>query len=111
MFSRFRLSNEDRDYFFFLWQEKDGTEPIVYRMDRLPFGASCSPFVAIYAVRRILKDTGEPDKVLRAVEENMYVDDYLGSATSVAEAVEEADSQELLIRCRSQAPRMDLKFA
>ncbi len=59
-------------------------------MDRLPFGASCSPFVAIYAVRRILKDTGEPDKVLRAVEENMYVDDYLGSATSVAEAVEEA---------------------
>jgi hypothetical protein len=90
MFSRFRLSVEDRDYFCFLWQEKDGSEPIVCRMDRLPFGASCSPFVAIYAVHRILEDTGAADNVIRAVKERMYVDDYLGSASSVAEAVEEA---------------------
>lgn len=90
MFSRFRLSIEDRDYFCFLWQEKDDIEPIVCRMDRLPFGASCSPFVAIFAVRRILKDTGVPDKVIRAVEEKMYVDDYFGSAPSVTEVVEEA---------------------
>jgi hypothetical protein len=109
MFSRFRLSIEDRDYFCFLWQEKDDIEPIVCRIDQLPFGASCSPFVAIYGVRRILKDTGPPDKVVRAVEEKMYVDDYLGSATSVTEAVEEAVT--VLVRCRSQSPRMDLKFA
>ena len=33
-------------------RERRETEPTVCRMDRLPFGASCSPFVAIYGVRR-----------------------------------------------------------
>ena len=73
MFSRFRLSEEDRDYFCFLWQEKDGSEPIVCRLDRLPFGSSCSPFVDIYAVHRIFKDNGTADNVIRAVKQRMYV--------------------------------------
>ena len=90
MFSRFRLSSEDRNYFCFLWKEKDAAEPIVCRMDRLPFGVNCSPFVAIYTVRRILEDAGVPENVIQAVKERMYVDDYLGSASSVAEAVQEA---------------------
>ncbi|XP_046632671.1 uncharacterized protein LOC124312218 [Daphnia pulicaria] len=90
MFSRFRLSSEDRNYFCFLWQEKDAAELIVCRMDRLPFGVNCSPFVAIYTVRRILEDAGVPESVIQAVKERMYVDDYLGSAPSVNEAVEEA---------------------
>ena len=88
MFSRFRLSEEDANYFCFLWGKS--TSPDVCRMDRLPFGASCSPFVAIYALRRIMEDAGANDPVISAVRESMYVDDYLNSASSVDTAVAEA---------------------
>ena len=50
MFSRFRLSAEDSNYFCFLWRDRATLEPAVSKMDRLPFGASCSPFVAIHTV-------------------------------------------------------------
>ena len=73
MFSRFRFFVKGRDYFGFLWQEKHGSEPIVCRLDRLPLGASCSPFVDIYAVHRIFKDNGTADNVIRAVKQRMYV--------------------------------------
>jgi uncharacterized protein (UPF0147 family) len=48
-----------------------------------------SSFVAIYTVRRILEDARVPENVIQAVKERMYVHDYLGSASSVAEAVDE----------------------
>ena len=90
MFSRFRLSEEDANYFCFLWGKEKIASPDVCRMDRLPFGASCSPFVAIYALRRIMEDAGANDPVISAVRESMYVDDYLNSASSVDTAVAEA---------------------
>ncbi|XP_045032663.1 uncharacterized protein LOC123474519 [Daphnia magna] len=90
MFSRFRLASSDADYFCFLWRDKETDEPTVCRMNRLPFGASCSPFVAIYAVRQIVKDAGVAEHIVTAVQERMYVDDYLSSAPSVVEALSEA---------------------
>ena len=90
MFSRFRLSAEDVNYFCFLWGQKGKATPDVCRMDRLPFGASCSPFVAIYAIRRIMEDAGASESILSVVRDSMYVDDYLNSAPSVEEAVAEA---------------------
>ncbi|XP_032792710.1 uncharacterized protein LOC116929557 [Daphnia magna] len=41
-------------------------------------------------LRCILEDAGVPENVIQAVKERMYIDDYLGSASSVAEVVEEA---------------------
>ncbi|KAI9549790.1 hypothetical protein GHT06_006354 [Daphnia sinensis] len=90
MFSRFRLASRDADYFCFLWRDKETDEPTVCRMNRLLFGASCSPFVAIYAVRQIVKDAGVAEHIVTAVQERMYVDDYLSSAPSVVEALSEA---------------------
>ncbi|KAI9555042.1 hypothetical protein GHT06_020340 [Daphnia sinensis] len=90
MFSRFHLASRDADYFCFLWRDKETDEPTVCRMNRLPFGASCSPFVAIYAVRQIIKDAGVVKHIVTAVQERMYVDDYLSSAPSVVEALREA---------------------
>jgi hypothetical protein len=90
MFSRFRLSEEDANYFCFLWRKEKSTSPDFCRMDRLPFGASCSPFVAIYALRRIMEDAGANDPIISAVRESMYVDDYFNSASSVDAAVAEA---------------------
>ncbi len=50
-------------------------EPAVYKMDRLPFGASCSPFVAIHTVRQIMEDAGD-EKMAAVVRERMNVDNY-----------------------------------
>jgi hypothetical protein len=91
MFSRFRLSAEDSKYFCFLWRDAATSEPAVYKMERLPFGASCSPFVAIRAVRQIMEDAGD-EKMAAVVRERMYVDDYLSSATTVTAAVQEASA-------------------
>ena len=82
MFSRFQLSAEDSNYFCFLWRDRATLEPAVYKMDRLHFGASCSPFVAIHTVRRIMEDTGD-DKMAAVVRERMYVDEYLSSSATM----------------------------
>ncbi|XP_032798967.1 uncharacterized protein LOC116935851 [Daphnia magna] len=90
MFSRIRLRQEDARYFRFRWRrdEKEGAD--VCEMKRLPFGATCSPFIAISTTRRISSDfTGDP-RVIEAINQRMYVDDYLSSAKSVEEGIEEA---------------------
>lgn len=89
MFSRFRLAAEDANYFCFLCSKEKAVNPDVCRMDRLLFGASCSPFVAIYAIRRIMEDANVPEAIVYAVRNSMYVDDYLHSAPSVIKAVGE----------------------
>ncbi|KAI9551057.1 hypothetical protein GHT06_007663 [Daphnia sinensis] len=88
--SRFRLSEDDANYFCFLWGKEKATCPEICRMDRLPFGASCSPFVAIYTLRRIMEDAGASDPIISAVRESTYVDNYLNSASSVDAAVADA---------------------
>ncbi|XP_057366955.1 uncharacterized protein LOC130687814 [Daphnia carinata] len=92
MFSRLRLSAEDARFFCFLWRQKSSGNMVTYKMDRLPFGASCSPFVAIHTIQRIAEDAGVEEKVAVAVRERMYVDDYLSSAPTVQEAVQEASA-------------------
>ena len=87
MFSRFRLSEEDANYFCFPWGKEKAPSPDICRIDRLPFEASCSPLVAIYALRRIMEDAGASDPIISAVRESMYVDDYLNSSSSVDAAV------------------------
>ncbi|XP_032781189.2 uncharacterized protein LOC116919325 [Daphnia magna] len=92
MFSRFRLAAEDTKYFCFLWRDKKSAETMIFKMERLPFGASCSPFVAIHTIQRIAEDAGIEGKIATAVRERFYVDDYLSSAATVAEAVQEASA-------------------
>ncbi|XP_057380669.1 uncharacterized protein LOC130703066 [Daphnia carinata] len=92
MFSRLRLSAEDARFFCFLWRQKSSGNMVTYKMDRLPFGASYSPFVAIHTIQRIAEDAGVEEKMAVAVRERMYVDDYLSSAPTVQEAVQEASA-------------------
>ncbi len=74
----------------------EASSPDICRMDRLPFGASCSPLVAIYALRRIMEDAGANDPIISALRESMYVDDYLNSVSSVYEAVAGSTSTDTL---------------
>ena len=54
----------------FLLPDGDSHEPVIYKMDRLPLGARCSPFVAMHTVRRIAEDTADK-RVIKAVRENV----------------------------------------
>ncbi|XP_032782640.2 uncharacterized protein LOC116920627 [Daphnia magna] len=87
MFSRIRLKKEDRRYHRFLWPEEDGSVSTC-EMTRVTFGVSCSPFVAIRTMWRVADDAGPEMKAAsEAVRNNLYVDDYLGSARSQEEAI------------------------
>ncbi|XP_057368275.1 uncharacterized protein LOC130689291 [Daphnia carinata] len=74
----------------FLWQDPAASKTLVCRMNRLPFGATCSPFIAIHTTRWAAMDAEVGEEIANAVKTKMYVDDYLGSATTVDEAVKEA---------------------
>ena len=90
MFSRIRMRREDARYFRFLWQRKGDDNILKCEMRRLPFGATCSPFIAIHTTRRVAADFNSSPDVTKAITEKMYVDDYLGSSKTVAEGVREA---------------------
>lgn len=90
MFSRFRLRPEEARFFRFLWQRKGEEKVTTYEMRRLPFGATCSPFIAIHTTRRIPVDFQAPADVVNAISKKMYVDDYLSSAKSVQIGLKEA---------------------
>lgn len=46
MYSRIRLQPRDARYNRFLWQDQGSNTILTYQMNRLPFGANCSPFLA-----------------------------------------------------------------
>jgi hypothetical protein len=97
MFSRFRLRPADANFFCFLWKEPDSPDYIVCRMDRLPFGATCSPFIAIHTSRRAAIDAGAREKIIEAGKGKLYVDDYLSSSSSVEKGLEEAVAVERVL--------------
>ena len=97
MFSRFPLPPSDANFFCFLWKEPDSTDHIVCRVARLPFGATCSPFIAIYTSRKAAIDAGAKEKIVEAVKGKLYVDDYLSSSSSVAEGLEKAVAVERVL--------------
>ncbi|XP_055633462.1 uncharacterized protein LOC129773832 [Toxorhynchites rutilus septentrionalis] len=89
MFHQLRIRGIDRHSLRFLFREDPTVTPDVYVMDVATFGATCSPASAQYVKNRNAADFS--DKYPRAVEgiiENHYVDDYLDSFGTVAEAVQ-----------------------
>ncbi len=100
MFSRIRLRSEDARYFRFLWKRKGENKILTCEMRRLPFGAICSPFIAINTARRIAADYSPSQEVTKDIQEKMYVDDYLSSSRTVHGGVKEAVGvKETLAKC------------
>ena len=91
MFLRVRLSPADRDAMRFLWfRDSDlDKEPIQLRMCSHLFGATSSPCVASYALRRVADDNlSQADgAALATIRRNFYVDDLLKSVASCEEAI------------------------
>lgn len=57
MFHQIRLLSEDRSLLRFIWRDmKRDEEPSVFEWQVLPFGTTCSPCCATYALQRHVKD-------------------------------------------------------
>ncbi|CAG9125027.1 unnamed protein product [Plutella xylostella] len=88
IFMQIRIKECDRDALCFLWRSnrREGT-PDEYRMTSVIFGESSSPCTALFIMNRNARDFADTHpEVIRAIEKNHYMDDYLQSFTSVEKA-------------------------
>lgn len=93
MFHQVRLLPEDKPLLRFLWRELNVQEqPTVYEWQVLPFGTTCSPCCAIFALQKHILDHSQPgDDVQNSVLKSFYVDNCLQSFTSAEAAKEFVD--------------------
>ena len=89
MYREIQLVPKDRDLHRFVWRENSASPIRDYRMCRVTFGVSASPFLAIRTLQQAADDHGEdyPEAALH-IKESFYVDDFLGGANTPKEAVE-----------------------
>ena len=91
MFFQILVEEGDRDVFRFLWFPDNDfdREPVDYQMQVHLFGATSSPSVAAYALRRTAweNSVNVDAETVRAVLKNFYVDDLCKSCASVEQAI------------------------
>ncbi|XP_061769872.1 uncharacterized protein LOC133560876 [Nerophis ophidion] len=92
MFHCFLVHEDHRNFLRFLWhQDNDLRKPVIeYRMRVHVFGNTPSPAVAIYGLRKAIREGAQQhgDDTVRFVERHFYVDDGLVSLPSEGEAID-----------------------
>ncbi|XP_067949849.1 uncharacterized protein [Watersipora subatra] len=89
MFYNFFVTTDHRDFLRFLWKDANDSmaNPQEYRMTRHLFGATSSPGVATFALRKIAKEYEEEMPIAsHFILEDFYVDDGITSVDTVEEA-------------------------
>ena len=91
MFHQVHVASCDRDYLRFLWW-KDGnpaSEILEYRMTVHVFGATSSPSIACYALRKTAIDNRDnfSKDACTTIERNFYVDDLLKAVSDEQKAL------------------------
>nr|XP_055027021.1 uncharacterized protein LOC129416681 [Misgurnus anguillicaudatus] len=88
MFHQVRLLEEDKPFLRFLWRNLElERHPDIYEWQVLPFGTVCSPCCATFALQNHVFNYSKPAEDVRvSVEHNFYVDNWLQSFPSTAEA-------------------------
>ena len=78
-FLQISLNKQDRDSHRFLWFDnlKEGSVA-EYRMKRVTFGVSCSPFLLASAIHKIFnEDRSVSDEMSNEILKSFYVDDFI----------------------------------
>lgn len=92
MFHCFQVREDHRNFLRFLWyRDNDTTKAVIeYRMRVHVFGNSPSPAVAIYGLRRAIREGAQKHgaDTVQFVERHFYVDDGLLSVPTDAEAID-----------------------
>lgn len=92
MFHCFLVCENHRNFLRFLWHKDNdiNKEVVEYRMKVHVFGNGPSPAVAIYGLRRAIKEGAQEhgEDTVKFVERHFYVDDGLVSVPSEAEAID-----------------------
>ncbi|XP_073814583.1 uncharacterized protein, partial [Musca autumnalis] len=88
MFHQVIVKKEDQDAQRFLWRDGDTSKPLeTYVMQRMTFGATCSPTMAQYVKNKNAMEFGNSHpRAVKAILEKHYVDDYVDSFDSEEEA-------------------------
>ena len=82
------MSTEDKDLHRFLWRDSPNLPVIDYRMTRVTFGVSASPYLAVKALQQTAADHGEEyPRATHHIKQSFYVDDFLSGASTPQEAV------------------------
>lgn len=83
MFHQVRLLPADRPLLRFLWRDMNRDKPPdVYEWQVLPFGTTCSPCCATFALQKHVIDHSQPEEDVRvAINKSFYVDNCLQSLT------------------------------
>ena len=89
MYREVLLHTPDKDLHRFVWRASP-TDPLLdYRMCRVTFGVSASPYLAVKTLQQTAKDHGEDyPEVTNHIFHSFYVDDFLGGADSTQETVD-----------------------
>ncbi|XP_063872995.1 uncharacterized protein LOC135107264 [Scylla paramamosain] len=89
MYHQVKVNPEHRDMLRFLWWENGdlNNEIAEYRMTAHLFGATSSPSVANFALKKAADDYGCGSDAAKFVRNNFYVDDGLKSVATMNEAV------------------------
>ena len=75
------LREDERNVCCFLWQHSDGNI-VTYRLTRVFFGATSSPFLLQVTLKHHLENEVEEGDVAEALLRNLYVDDTVNSVDS-----------------------------
>ena len=88
MYREIKLCQEDKDLHRFVWRDNPASPLQDYRMTRVTFGVSASPFLAIRTLHQTAVDHGEGyPEATQHIQSSFYVDDFLGGANSPKEAI------------------------
>ncbi|XP_033127646.1 uncharacterized protein LOC117125284 [Anneissia japonica] len=101
MFHQIRLLPEDRPLLRFVWRDlQRNIEPCIYEWQVLPFGTTCSPCCATFALQKHVNNYRKGyENVVHSVEHAFYVDNCLDSLPTVTEAKELVMNMRTLLAC------------
>ena len=89
MFLQVAVPKDDSRCLRFLWREDPERRIEIYEYTRHVFGATSSPTCANYALHQVAKDNAVNDEnLVKAVQRNFYMDDFLKSVRIPQEAIE-----------------------
>ena len=94
MFLMIRIHPDDRDLLRYLWEDPDDETMCTYRLKVLPFGLTCSSYIAIATVQHHVSSyLKEYPHIVNELVENVYIDDLLTGANSLIDAISDYETE------------------